>query len=436
MPHYTDHIARVSAVLQNTEPQARIAIYTPDVDIWKKQSRVFKPFPDKIAPWYIYELWNALHACGYNTNYVSDDVIEAAKMESGRLNYNQCAFDLLIMEDIRSIPLHTIKNLKNYVQAGGKLVFTGNLPNQAAGYSGAKQKGEEIRKIVAALQKNHPSNVFVFPAPGESSNLVAYAKEIMDKVQANPALDIQQPDEFVTQIHHKQNDNDLFFVINSHPGKDRKLSVKLPEPDGHVGLWDPQTGERYRVGVKDQRFNVVLPAGSSWFLVFGDALVETPLYQYATPEFKDTLEVKNWYIHCQPVVGESFSIDTNVLFDFSHAEDNRLKKFSGILTYTGSFEIDGEAFETLKIPVKSSVTELYINQEHVGINYFGNHHYVIKEFLKQGTNHIKIKVITTMGNYMKGRNTLAVNRWGAPQQKLQKAGILGPIMVEGCLRND
>jgi len=75
MPVYTKYIQRVSSVIQNAEPKANIAIYSPDHDILKKQSREFKPFPEKINPWYIYELWKTIHNCGYNSHYTSDKVI-------------------------------------------------------------------------------------------------------------------------------------------------------------------------------------------------------------------------------------------------------------------------------------------------------------------------------------------------------------------------
>jgi hypothetical protein len=79
------------------------------------------------------------------------------------------------------------------------------------------------------------------------------------------------------------------------------------------------------------------------------------------------------------------------------------------------------------------ISEVFVNGTNVGIQWWGARIYPIKEFLREGNNEIVIKIVTTMGNYMK---SLAENKvaqyWtneGRKNQPLQSMGLLGPVNI-------
>ena len=422
---YTTYIRRLSFIMQNTIPQANIALYTPDADIWKKQSREFKPYPENVEPWYIYDLWKAVHTCGYNTNYLSDRVISESEVVNGQIIFNGHAFDLLILEDVHSIPLETIKKLEITVEKGGKLALIGQTPGASAGYLQAKTKGEEIKKIVANLIQNHPGRVKVFPSPDKDQNLTAFVSDILQKMQVQPDLDIQNPSEEVTQVYHTIKGKDIFFVVNSNPEKDKELIIKLPDDGKNTSLWDPQTGERFNLTVDNNSLKLMLPAASSWLLVRDHYKPDAPLYNYSSPEFKNQLSINDWKIHCHHITGEVFQYNTTELSDLSKNE--KFRNFAGVLSYEAHFEID-DKFKTILIPAEKSVTDLYINDQLVGSNYYGRHQYNVEKYLKQGSNTIKINVTTTLGNFMDGKDALA-KRWKKNVKPI-KTGIYENILTD------
>jgi len=63
---WADYNARISAVLQGSKAQARVAILTGDADIWSTFGRPYHPFAEREAnkPWYLYRIWEALHQNG------------------------------------------------------------------------------------------------------------------------------------------------------------------------------------------------------------------------------------------------------------------------------------------------------------------------------------------------------------------------------------
>ncbi len=411
MPDYTTFIARVSAVLQNSTPQANVAIYTPDADIWKKQSRIFKPFPEEVKPWYIYDLWNAIHSCGYNTNYISDDVISNADIKDGQLSYGNRSFSILILEDVRSISTGTINKIREYVHKGGKIAFIGDLPAISAGYANAKKESVIIKNTVKALINEYPDKVMTYASPEPGNNLVTLAEEILDNAAVKPDLIIKDPCKYITQIHYKKEQKEIFFVINKHPLKDMPVIASMKDNRQFVTLWDPQNGNRQKVKVNNQSFNLTLKAGSSYFLVFDNKETNATTYNYTSPVFNDTLLADQWQVSFMPLVGDTLSLNAGGLADINESIQKDYNDFSGTIVYKGSFEVSENNTRFLKIMAQKSITKLFLNGKYVGTNYFGNHQYDVGAFLHAGSNKIKIVVITTMENYMSGKNTMAVNRW-------------------------
>ena len=75
------------------------------------------------------------------------------------------------------------------------------------------------------------------------------------------------------------------------------------------------------------------------------------------------------------------------------------------------------------------ITDVFVNQQPVGVKWFGRRIYDLSSFLKPGKNELEIRLTTTMGNYLKTlkENENAqywVNRPGR-EQEIQSMGIVG-----------
>lgn len=79
------------------------------------------------------------------------------------------------------------------------------------------------------------------------------------------------------------------------------------------------------------------------------------------------------------------------------------------------------------------ISELIINGENAGTKWYGRRIYPVEKFIKNGNNSIEIKVVTTMGNYLKNLTENKVAQYwtneGRTIQPLQSMGLLGPVTI-------
>lgn len=79
------------------------------------------------------------------------------------------------------------------------------------------------------------------------------------------------------------------------------------------------------------------------------------------------------------------------------------------------------------------VAELMINGNSAGVQWYGRRIFDISKFLQNGSNDIEIKVITTMGNYMKSlKDNPIAQYWTNEKRKdqpLQSMGLIGPVTL-------
>lgn len=90
-------------------------------------------------------------------------------------------------------------------------------------------------------------------------------------------------------------------------------------------------------------------------------------------------------------------------------------------------------FEYLNIGKVYSVSELIINGRSAGVQWYGRRIYFIKDHIQNGNNFIEIKVVTTMGNYLKTLGDNAVAQYWTNEksknQPIQSMGLLGPVTL-------
>jgi hypothetical protein len=108
--------------------------------------------------------------------------------------------------------------------------------------------------------------------------------------------------------------------------------------------------------------------------------------------------------------------------------------FSGTIIYRTNFEgNDKSKVEWLNLGKSFGVSELFINGENAGIRWYGRKIYPVDKFIKTGNNEIEIKIVTTLGNYLKSLTGNRVAQYwtneGRTIQPLQSIGLLGPVTI-------
>jgi hypothetical protein len=109
-------------------------------------------------------------------------------------------------------------------------------------------------------------------------------------------------------------------------------------------------------------------------------------------------------------------------------------QFAGTITYRTTVTLnDSKKFEWMNLGKAFGVSELAVNGNHAGTRWYGRRIFPVAEFLKNGNNEIEVKIITTLGNYLKSlTNNPVAQYWtnqGRTIQPLQSTGLLGPVTI-------
>ena len=105
--------------------------------------------------------------------------------------------------------------------------------------------------------------------------------------------------------------------------------------------------------------------------------------------------------------------------------------FTGTVVYRKKFDSAPAKTAFLNLGQVHGVSKVFINGRPCGVKWYGKRIYQIAPFLHPGPNELEIRVITTIGNYMK---TLTDNPTAqkftvlkTKDQPIQSMGMTGPV---------
>ncbi|WP_443938912.1 glycosyl hydrolase [Pedobacter sp. MW01-1-1] len=428
--HYTDYRARQSALLQQADFFADIAILAPFGHMWADVGAQMEPFPYRVTPTYQQLIWESIHQNGNACDFISEQVIAEADVKNGSLMYGKRKYHTLFLIEVKSILPETAKRLYDFVKAGVRIFCIEAYPQQSLGWFNHLEKDQEVQQWISKLKK-HP-NQFIFLSKPQA-NFKDWYKEVQTKYSLKPYVKITKPSTFVSQVRYQTKDTEIFLFNHSSAHLNTDLEVTfLPEivNKKQAWIWDAVTGERFKLKLKEGRVSLKLYPADSVMIVFDD--------QKNGEEWIEIPEVKNTYAPLTGVWKVDFKHQNGVHKNQEMSELVDLKDrseyvdFSGVVSYKTEVNlVDGQRFKFLDLGVVHGISEVILNGQDLGVKWYGRRVYKLSNLLKKGTNQIEIKVTTVMVNYMKSlsENTTA-QYWTnnkKKEQPLQSMGLVGPI---------
>ena len=139
-----------------------------------------------------------------------------------------------------------------------------------------------------------------------------------------------------------------------------------------------------------------------------------------------------WSVEWRHIDGTIKKKDIDVLKDLKEMPE--FVNFSGTIIYRTNITLDNKNKPAwLNLGKVFGVSELFINGENAGTRWYGQRIFAIDKFIKNGSNNIEIKVVTTMGNYLKSLTDNAIAQYWTNEkrknQPLQSMGLLGPVTI-------
>ncbi|MDR1454639.1 MAG: hypothetical protein LBJ01_03210, partial [Tannerella sp.] len=422
---WADYKTRVSLVLQETEAFADIAVMHPLADMWTKFGTQRDPFPELHYPEYQYKVWDGIHKNGNSCDYTSEAIIQKSIVENGFLKYGKRKYNTLILIEVETMEPATASALANFVKKGGKIIFVGKEPFKSSGLKNYRSNDKKVAQTITTMKRACPAQVFTVNAP--DNDIVAWFKDVQQKCGIKPYMHIDRPNEYVSQIRQTTNGKDIFFICNRSSDEHFIIKADFPESKGSPWLWNPETGERYPYPtVSGSTLNIDLPPASSQLIVFDTAAEgsKAPVL----PAETQGMELTGWNLRMEHINGTTQEKQLLSLTDI--AADEKTRSFAGRLFYEKTLNGNAASFNWLDLGKVYGVSEVTLNGEKLGCQWYGRHLYRIPEHLVNAESKtVQIKITTTLGNYFKSNPQNKVGHDWTRGQAWQPTGMLGPVKL-------
>lgn len=430
---FVDYEARLSALLQQGDMFADIALLPAIADTWSQYGAQNTPFPSVIYPDYQMQIWESIHKNGGGCDYISEGVIRDATIQNGYLQYGARKYHTIFLIKVSSMEPETARKLFNFISSGGRVFCMEAYPEKASGFYNYQQRDQEVKNWVEKM-KGFPERFILLNKPADHDFLQWY-KKVQQKYGLIPYVQIDKPNSFISQVRYSLKNATVLFFSNSNMEEGYKITIS-PARDiigGKQGwIWDIAGGERYLVNPDGNSIALDLGPADSRLLVFDDERGGPAWKQLPTGNDQSREITGKWDIEFRHIDGSVKKVTMEELKDIKDLPE--FVHFAGTVIYHKTINITkGKDIRYLNLGKVYGVSELKINEKDAGIQWYGRRIYDVKNLLKNGDNTIEIRVVTVMGNYMKSlENNAEAQYWtneGSKVQPLQSMGLLGPVTV-------
>ena len=444
--HYNDYKARLSYALQHGTYYADIAILNPENDMWSTIGMQNEPFPNTTRAPYKTMIWEAINKCGGGVDYVSENIINQSDIKRGNLCFNQRKYNTLMLIDVESLHPETAEQLLKFVETGGKVVCIDTIPYQSLGLRENYSERDALVKATMEKVMQHTDN-FVFVEPPKEGFILWY-DSLMHAQNLPHYLDIETPDPFVMQNRYTTDDgSEMVLLCNSHRYQARQTQITFDKALTHkrkAQVWDMQTGKRYALPLEeDGSYTFDLGPVESVLIVFERTKKDQhlPIWQLLHQTIKRMPSIDlsdDWDADlCHSLLHDTTDAHFDTLFDLKDSE--AYQHFCGTIIYQKTINMGKDVARNvstiLDLGLVEGVSEVFVNGQSAGVQYFGRRIYDIGKQLKEGQNDIEIRVTTTMGNYLKtfsreeNPTTWIYVNHPRREQPLQPMGMIGPVKL-------
>ena len=422
---WSDYKARISYLLQNAIPQANVAILQPLTDLWLKYGPQRDPFPQRWYPEYQNNLWEAVHQNGGGCDYVSENIINDANFENGKMNYKERSYSVLLLPEIETLDVKTAQSLAGFANAGGKIIFIEKIPFKSPTYKNGDASDMAVKEIVEDLLKNE--NVINYPAP--TGDVIRWYGRLQNEIGLKPFVRFDKTHKYLSQANYRIGENSLFFIANSSLSEHISVGAEFDMSEKfHPWIWNPETGEklRYPTSGSTNKIQLELPRATSVLIVFEPAN-EGEIFQLLEFNKKGMDLTGAWQLKLNHRNGKTMQKELDALADLIESEDT--KEFAGEIVYEKTINIGSEKYRYIDLGDVQGVSELTLNGVTLGTRWFGAHIYDTGDALKAGENKLSVKVTTIIGNYVKSLKDNPVAMAWTRGQNYYSMGILGPVTM-------
>lgn len=432
--YYTEYKGRLATALQHATMYADIALLYPLADMWSTIGMQNEPFPSSTIVEYKTLVWEAMSKNGNGCDYVSESIIQGAEMKKGNLCYGPRKYKTLFMIEVERLNVKTARKLLEFVECGGRIFCVEKYPDLSSGWNGYEANDAEVKRLVEQM-KGYKDRFILLKKPKE--NFVEWYKGVQKEYGITPYLTIDKPDLYLMQNRYQADDgSEMFFFSYAHRYNSHQTRISFSREIArgrHGWVWDLETGERYRLELDaDNGRQFDFGPADSLLVVFdshrrGEEWKPLPVTGKSAVEYNG-----DWDVELKHSLEDSDKkVHFDKLMDLKDSKD--YVSFCGTAIYRKTVHVDTPEKTYINLGSVQGVCELYVNGKNCGAKWYGRRIYSIGDKLVKGDNQIEVRVITTMGNYVKTlKDNKEAYKWVVRRsysQPDQPMGLIGPVSL-------
>jgi hypothetical protein len=400
MPKWSSYSARLSQVLQDSSAISQVAIMGPTLDIWSDHGLDRNPF--NLHPWYLHAFWQALNHLGFCSDFVNANLLKQARLEGGNILIGSMKYEVLLLCDIETMEIDVVRKIEQLTIQGARIIIIGKKPTRSPNMIGALKNDGIVKK---SMENAFNAGILVAPSPEEElqksqASLMNWADLLMKNSGVFPYIEFSNPSPKLFQIQHKKEDTNILFITNIDQKASYESEISLGQHTGIAATWNPETGEKNWIPTNENgRIQVFLEPLESKLIITDPK--EEQLSKGALNRCRESSSVTEiagpWEVITVDAEGRKGSLtidELKLINDIKGYED-----FGGEIYYKTRFISDKTDLSWLIIDEVNETAEVKLNGSNIGVSWYGNNCFGIKEKLKTGNNTLEIKVTTLLANY-------------------------------------
>ncbi|MFM6832594.1 MAG: glycosyl hydrolase, partial [Novosphingobium sp.] len=337
----------------------------------------------------------------------------------------------------QKMTLPTLKRLASLVEAGATVI--GQAPTSSPSL------GDDAAEFGALVGKLWSGSGTTKVGAGQ---VIASSSIDQALAGAGVAPDLvlggKSADGNVLFVHRAVADGDVWF-LNNRKASPETLEARFRVTGKQPELWHADTGEVEAVSYRIENGQTIVPltldAEDSVFLVFRKAAkADAMAIKKVAPATASALG-GTWKVAFQPGRGAPASIALPKLGSLSEQADPAVKYFSGLATYTSTFNLPKSVKPGQPLWVNlgevGEIAEVSVNGKHAGYAWHKPYRVDVAGAVKKGVNTIEVKVANLWVNRLIGDAQDGATKvtWTAiptytAAAPLRPSGLIGPVTLE------
>jgi len=385
---------------------------------------------------------------GYQYDFINAEVIERDLTVKDGILTLPCGtqYRILVLPKLQTMRPALLTKIKKLIEDGA--VVLGPAPQRSPSFQNFGKADAEVKALADEMWKGLDGVNVKSVNIGKGTLIYGMnLTEALQKIDCQPDCKLAVSDT-VLYCHQAEANQDIYMISNQKNEMievSPEFRVRSMQPE----LWNPVTGETrdlkaFTLTTTGTVVPLKLYPNESAFIVFrrsastsGIGNIDTnypapTAFASITTPWKVSFDAKRR--------GPEAPVSFSSLKDISKDEDPAIKYYSGTIVYENDFNLkllpkDCLLLNLNKVGVMAKVK---VNGQYVGGVWTTPYRLDISKFVKKGSNHLEVEVVTTWRNRLIGDSNLPESQrktWAKyntynPKDELQLSGLIGPVTLE------